>query len=84
MDFSELLTPEMKIRKKQGYLEWMDKVEVFEGMYIPACVNEGRERIKGKSDDRFVATWKIYGMTIKGESGDDWWTVVETYKKSPK
>ena len=34
LDFSQFLTSEMMARKKSGELEWMDLVEVFEGMYI--------------------------------------------------
>ncbi len=88
LDFSRFLTPEMKARQKSGELEWMDLVEVFEGMYIPTCEKEGRVLIKGgrtssSTDDRFKVTWEVDGMQIKGEYkfDDRWWIVTETLKK---
>ena len=87
LDFSQFLTSEMKARKKSGELEWMDLVEVFEGMYIPACEREGRKLLKGnyKSDsteDRFKVLWEVEGKKIQGEYtyNGEWWTVVETLK----
>jgi hypothetical protein len=88
LDFSKFLTPEMKARKRSGELEWMDLVEVFEGMYIPTCEKEGRILKKGNylsssTDDRFKVTWEVDGLIIKGEYkfDDRWWIVTETIKK---
>lgn len=88
LDFSKFLTPEMKARKKSGELEWMDLVEVFEGMYMPTCEKEGRilkkgNRLSSSTDDRFKVTWEVDDMVIKGEYkfDDRWWIVTETMKK---
>lgn len=85
LDFSKFLTSEMKARKKSGELDWMDLVEVFEGMYIPACEREGRKLTKGNyksdsTDDRFKVLWEVDGKRIQGEYtfNGEWWTVVET------
>ena len=87
LDFSQFLTPEMKTRRLSGELEWMDLVEVFEGMYMKACEQEGRNLLKGnyKSDsteDRFKVLWEVDGKKIKGEYtfNGEWWTVLETLK----
>jgi hypothetical protein len=85
LDFSRFLTPEMKARQKNGELEWMDLVEVFEGMYMGTCEGEGRILVKGgrNSDDRFKVLWEVDGMHVQGEYvfDDRWWIVTETLKK---
>lgn len=85
LDFSQFLTPDMKARKKSGELEWMDLVEVFEGMYMESCEREGRRLIKGgrNDGDRFKVLWEVDGMKIQGEYVEDgkWWIVTETLKK---
>jgi hypothetical protein len=87
LDFSKFLEPEMRARKKSGELEWMDLVEVFEGMYMETCEKEGRilkngNRLSSSTDDRFRVTWEIDGLQIKGEYTFDgrWWIVTETIK----
>ena len=85
LDFSQFLTPDMKARKKSGELQWMDLVEVFEGMYMEACEREGRRLIKGgrNDGDRFKVLWEVDGKKIQGEYVEDgkWWIVTETLKK---
>ena len=83
LDFSQFLTSEMMARKKSGELEWMDLVEVFEGMYIPACEREGRKLLKGNyksdsTDDRFKVLWevkvrKFKASTLLTVNGGRWW-----------
>jgi hypothetical protein len=87
LDFSQFLNSEMMERKKSGELEWTDLVDVFEGMYIPACEREGRKLLKGNyksnsTDDRFKVLWEVDGKKIQGEYtfNGEWWTVLETLK----
>ena len=35
LDFTEFMDQEIKQRIRSGVLEWMDKVNIFEGFYIP-------------------------------------------------
>ena len=84
LDFSQFLTPEMNARKKNGELEWMDLVEVFEGMYMGNCEREGRKLISGgrNDGDRFKVLWEVDGKRIQGEYIEDgrWWVITETLK----
>ena len=94
LDFSEFMDKEMKQRIRQGVLEWMDKVQIFEGFYMPQRESEGWVLIKGGrfSDDfdsheavfedlRFKVTWQVGEEIIVGQYDDTEFTVTERIKK---
>lgn len=88
LDFSACMDAAMKNRIKRGELEWMDKVEIFEGMYLPLRQKQGWVQSKGgrgsSNDDRFKIQWDIDGETIVGSYDDQEFTVTERIKKSRK
>ena len=90
LDFSEFMDKEMKQRIRQGVLEWMDKVQIFEGFYMPQRESEGWVLIKGgRNDDdfngdedlRFKVTWQVGEEIIVGQYDDTEFTVTERIKK---
>jgi hypothetical protein len=90
LDFSEFMDPEMKKRIRSGVLEWMDKVQIFEGFYMPQRESEGWVLIKGgrfsedftaDEDLRFKVTWQVGADVIVGQYNDGESTVTEKLKK---
>ena len=86
LDFSEFMDQEMKQRIRRGVLEWMDKVQIFEGFYMPKRESEGWILIAGNykssmSDDRFKVEWQVGDDVIVGEYNDGESTVTERLKK---
>ena len=83
LDFSEFMDSEMKKRIRSGVLEWMDKVDIFESMYIPQRQSEGWVAFKGgrNDDDRFRITWQVGEDVIIGQYNDGESTVTEKLKK---
>ena len=86
LDFSEFMDSEMKKRIRSGVLEWMDKVNIFEGFYIPKRESEGWIPIKGgrNDGDRFKISWQVGNDVIVGEYNDGESTVTERLKKAKK
>lgn len=83
MDFSEFMDQEMKKRIRSGVLEWMDKVNIFEGFYIPKRESDGWVHIKGgrNDGDRFKISWQVGNDVIVGVYNDGESTVTERLKK---
>ena len=86
LDFSEFMDQEMKKRIRSGVLDWMDKVNIFEGFYIPKRESEGWVSIKGgrNDGDRFKVSWQVGNDVIVGEYNDGESTVTERLKKAKK
>lgn len=86
LDFSEFMDKEMKKRIRSGVLEWMDKVNIFEGFYISKRESEGWTPIKGgrNDGDRFKISWQVGDDVIVGEYNDGESTVTEHLKKVKK
>ena len=87
LDFTEFMDSDMKKRVKSGVLEWMDKVNIFEGFYIPKRESEGWVLLKGNykssnSDDRFKASWQVGEEIMNATYNDGESTVTERLKKS--
>ena len=81
---------EMKQRISQGVLILQDKIQIFEGFYMPQRESEGWVLIKGGrfSDDftadedlRFKVTWQVGDEVIVGQYNDGESTVTEKFKK---
>ena len=63
LDFSEFMNSEMKKRIRNGELEWMDKVVIFEDFYVPKRESQGwiligGSKLSSSTEDRFKATWQ--------------------------
>ena len=89
LDFSEFMDKEMKQRIRQGVLEWMDKVQIFEGFYMPQRESEGWDLIKGgwlpgREEVRFKVTWQVGEEIIVGQYDDTEFTVTERIKQQKK
>lgn len=87
LDFTEFMDEQMSKRIKNGSLDWMDKVSIFESFYIPKREAEGWLLIKGNykssnSDERFNVTWQIGDQTLVGSYNDLEFTVTERIKKA--
>ena len=87
LDFTEFMDDAMKQRIKNGTLDWMDKVEIFETLYIRIRESEGWLLIKGNykstnSDERFKATWQVGDQVLVGTYNDLEFTVTERQKKT--
>jgi hypothetical protein len=83
LDFSEFMDKEMKQRIREGNLDWMDKVGIFETFYIPKRISEGWVLVKGGRNDgeRFQVEWKVGDESIAAKYNDGESTVTERLKK---
>jgi len=83
LDFSEFMDEEMKQRIRQGTLDWMDKVDIFESFYIPKRISEGWVLVAGGRNDgeRFRVEWKVGDESITAKYNDGESTVTEKLKK---
>jgi len=67
-------------------MEFMDRVSIWEGVYIPLREKEGWVQLKGgrNSGDRFKIEWQV-GQDVIVASQDDWdGTITERLKASKK
>ena len=83
LDFSEFMDKEMKQRIRQGTLDWMDKVDIFESFYIPKRISEGWVLVAGGRNDgeRVRVEWKVGDESITAKYNDGESTVTEKLKK---
>lgn len=88
LGFSSFMDAEMKSRIKNGELEWMDKVAIFEDFYIPSRKSQGWTPVEGgrggSNEDRFKIEWSIGDQVIVGTYDDFEFTVTERLKKNRK
>ena len=84
LDFTEFMDQAMKQRIRLGVLDWMDKVNIFEGFYIPMRESEGWVPIKGgrNDEDRFKISWQVGDDVIVGKYNDGESTVSELLKNA--
>ena len=84
LDFTEFMDDAMKQRIRNGTLDFMDKVAIFEDFYIPTRESEGWKVIKGgrNDGDRFKVTWQVADQVLIGSYNDLEFTVTERVKKT--
>ena len=84
LDFTEFMDDAMKQRIRNGTLDFMDKVTIFETYYIPIRESEGWVAIKGgrNDGDRFKVTWQVADQVLIGSYNDLEFTVTERVKKT--
>jgi hypothetical protein len=84
LDFTEFMDDAMKQRVRNGTLDFMDKVTIFEAYYIPIRESEGWVAIKGgrNDGDRFKVTWQVADQILIGSYNDLEFTVTERVKKT--
>lgn len=84
LDFTEFMDDAMKQRIRNGTLDFMDKVAIFEDFYIPTRKSEGWIVANGgrNNDDRFKVTWQVADQFLIGTYNDLEFTVTERVKKT--
>lgn len=97
LDLSKNL-PKDEVEQRQAYadkyshealnrLEFMDRVTIFEGIYLPMREGEGWVLVKGgrndPNGDRFIVEWRVGKERIAAEQ-DDWDGTIIEKKLKPK
>ena len=97
LDLSKNL-PKDEAKQRQAYadkhwhvrpsrLEFMDRVEIFEGMYLSMREEEGWVLVKGgrndPNGDRFIVEWRFGKERISAEQ-DEWDGTITEKKLKPK